>query len=184
MFLWGAGGTLISLTPPGLAQVDSAQQRAQFLCRDLPPVFAGVFRQGHRVGAFLQTFAPHCKSVAIPIQDLETIAPPAGEHEQMPCESIQCQVIPDQLVPPVAALTHVATRQAKEYPHAGWQMDHARNASSTCCNVAASTPPPIRIRAPVVSTSSKAACSAGPGRGAASTKANRIGAGVCSRFRQ
>ena len=70
-------------------------------------------------------------------------------------------------------------------PHAGWQMDHARKASSTARNVDASTPTPMCRRSPVVNSNSTSA-SADLSRRTPrlSTKANRTDWLSRSRLRQ
>ena len=139
----------------------------------------------HRVRALLQSLAPHREAVAVPIQDLDPIFPTAGEHKQVSGEGIQLQVLAHQGVQPVKTLAHVACCQAKIHPHAGRQMDHRRKISRTVCNVAASTPAPMRSRSPVAMTSSRAASVAGSCRATLlSTKAKRTGSFFWSRLRQ
>jgi hypothetical protein len=55
-------------------------------------------------------------------------------------ESIQIQVLAHERVQTVEALAHVAQRLSQIHPHAGRQVDHARNASNTARNVAPPTP--------------------------------------------
>src|SRR5471030_1696365 len=113
------------------------------------------------------------------------MAPATGEYKKVAGESVQFQVLPHQGVQPVKALAHVAGRKAQIHPHAGWQVNHTRNASSTVRKVTASTPAPIRSRSPVASTSSRLASAAGscltPPR---STKAKRTAPPSPSRLRQ
>ena len=70
------------------------------------------------------------------------------------------------------------------HPHAGRQLNHARNAANTLRNAVASTPAPIRSRSPVVSTSSRSSSVARCRAGDVSTNANRIGCCFRSRLRQ
>jgi N-terminal domain of anti-restriction factor ArdC len=62
------------------------------------------------------------EAVAIPIQDLDPVAPSSGEHKQVAGEGIQFQVLAHQCVQPVKTVAHVARDQAKIHPHAGRQM--------------------------------------------------------------
>src|SRR5207248_7467495 len=98
--------------------------------------------------------------------DLDPVAPPAGEDNQVPGKRIQIQILPRQRMQSVKALAHVAGGQTQIDPHAGWQVDHARSASSTFRNAAGSAPAPIRSRSPVFRinprTGSIARCPAGP----------------------
>ncbi len=76
----------------------------------------------------------------------------------------------------VEALARVTGGQAQIDPHAGWQVDHFRSASSTVRNTPVLTPPPIRNRSPVATTNSNQ-CSADTPSGPAplSISANRTG---------
>ena len=47
----------------------------------------------HRVRAFFQPLGPDREAVAIPVQDLDPVAPPVGEDEQMSGECVQFQSI-------------------------------------------------------------------------------------------
>src|SRR5436190_1910938 len=67
----------VPLPPCGCAQIDAAQQRAQFLRRDLKPAFCGAVPERHGVGPFLQPFTPHSEPVAIPVQNLDSVLAPA-----------------------------------------------------------------------------------------------------------
>ena len=58
----------------------------------------------HRVRAFLQSLAPHRESVAVPVQNLDAVSPPAGEHKQVSGEGIQFQVLAHQGVQAVKTL--------------------------------------------------------------------------------
>src|SRR5436305_14903495 len=113
------------------------------------------------------------------------IPAPARKHKQVSGNDIQLEVVADERVQTVKALAHVARRQAQVHTHAGWQVDHARNTSSTVRKVAASTPALMRSRSPVANASSSAASAARSSRrGLRSTKANRTGPVCWSRFRQ
>jgi len=94
---------------------------------------------------------PYREPVAIPIQNLDPVTTPVGEHEQMSGESIQLHHRVHQRVQPVEAPPHIARRGCQVHTHAGRQMDHrgSRNTLSTSHSVAASTPGAIRTRSPV-----------------------------------
>ena len=58
--------SLVSLSSPGDAQIDAAQQCSQLLHRDLVTGFV-LFAEGHCIGAFLQSLGPYREAIAIPI---------------------------------------------------------------------------------------------------------------------
>src|SRR4029077_6277125 len=54
----------IPLAPWSLLQVDSAQQRRQFLRRDLSPALFTAIAEWHLVRAFFQSLTPHREAIA------------------------------------------------------------------------------------------------------------------------
>jgi hypothetical protein len=58
-----------------------AQQSRQFLRPDLTLTFVAAIAERHCVRVLLQTLAPQRKAIAVPIQNLDPIPPPAGEHK-------------------------------------------------------------------------------------------------------
>src|SRR5512140_2942401 len=134
------------------------------MCRDLAPAFRIVVAERNCVRPLLQTFAPDGETVAIPVQNFHPVLAPACKHKQVPGEGVQLQVLADQRLQTVEALAHIARRKAEVHPHAGWQVDHLRSASSTVRKVVISTPGPMRNRSPVANTSSSAASAMRSGR--------------------
>src|ERR1700679_4345006 len=71
--------TDISLSALGMAQIDARKQRAEFARGDLMPYLSGDntgAAKRHRVGTFFQALCPDREAVAIPVQDLDPVAPP------------------------------------------------------------------------------------------------------------
>src|ERR1700676_3171215 len=78
---------VVAFAPRGRAQIDAAQQGSEFLDRDLQPMRVGLSGRNN-VAALLQTFRPDPEPVTVPIQNLDPVAPPAGEDEKMSSERI------------------------------------------------------------------------------------------------
>src|SRR6185312_1076700 len=68
----------VTFAPHGGAQIDAAQQSAQFLRRHLNAAL-GRLSRGNRIRAFFQTLRPERESVAIPVKYLQPVAAAACE---------------------------------------------------------------------------------------------------------
>src|SRR5450755_607542 len=138
----------------------------------------------HRVGAFFQPLGPDGEPVAIPVKDLDSVASPVSEYEQMPAKRVELHHRVHQRMQPIEAAPHIARRRRQVHAHAGRQMDHrgSRNTLNTSRSVTASMPGAIRSRSPEARTTSTAATAAGALR-FVSTSANFIGSPTASRFR-
>src|SRR5580704_4388691 len=187
--LQGFGGLAdISLSALCMAQIDTGKQCPEFGRSDLMTLLGSDntgAAERHRVRTFLQTLCPDREAVAIPVEDLDPVAPPVGEDEQMSAESVQLHRLSHQSVQAVKALAHVAGRSAEIDAHAGRQVHHQRSRSTfnTVRRVVASAPGAMRRRSPEARISSSGANRSAPD-GCASTSANRTGSTAASRFRQ
>ena len=84
---WGVG-TGVADPPAGGVEVDAGQQRREVGGGHLDAIGPGG---GDAEGPALQPFGPDGKAVAIPIQDLDAIAPLVDEDEEMTGEGIKRQ---------------------------------------------------------------------------------------------
>ena len=72
------GSPHIAFAARGRRKIDAAQQRAELGGADLPPPLA-VFLERHGVFAFFQALVSQREPIAVPVQDLHPVVPPAGE---------------------------------------------------------------------------------------------------------
>ncbi len=86
--LRGGAGTGVAGSPPGGVQVDAGQERGEFGGGHLDAIGSG---DGDAEGPALQPLRPDGQAVAVPIEDLDAIAPLVDEDEEMTGEGIQRQ---------------------------------------------------------------------------------------------
>ena len=61
----------------------------------------------HRISAFFQPLGPYREPVAIPVEDFHPVAPPVGEHEQMPGERIELDLTDYQRMQSIETAPHI-----------------------------------------------------------------------------
>ena len=83
----GAGAGIAG-PPPGGVQVDAGQERGEFGGGHLDAIGPGG-REAE--GPALEPFGPDGQAVAVPIEDLDAIAPLVDEDEEMTGEGIEGQ---------------------------------------------------------------------------------------------
>ena len=118
---------------------------------------------------FIQT------AVAIPIQDLDPVASPVGEDEEVARERVAGDDVAGQASQAVIPLAEVGRRHGDEDPDGAHEAQHGpdSNAMTTRRKVSSSNPGPTATRRPPPRMTSMAAWSAG--RRGRATSANRTG---------
>jgi hypothetical protein len=86
--LKGGAGTGVADAPPGGVQVDAGQERGEIGGGHLDAIGSGC---GDAEGPALEPFGPDGQAVAVPIEDLDAIAPLVDEDEEMTGEGVQRQ---------------------------------------------------------------------------------------------
>lgn len=74
--------------------------------------------------------------ITVPIEHLESVVPPVGEHEQMTRQGILFELLDDQTVQPVETATQLHRRGGHQHPHDARYAQHgsARNSWGNVCN--------------------------------------------------
>src|SRR5205807_2307079 len=102
--LEGCLGPRVAVPPSGRVQVDAGQQRGELGGGHLDATGRGV-RDAE--GAALEPLGPDGQAIAVPVQDLDAIAPLVEEDEEVAGEGIQREGTGDQGGEAVEALPHV-----------------------------------------------------------------------------
>jgi len=96
---------------------------------------------------FFQTLLPQAKSVAVPIQNLDHVAPTIAKHEQVSGERIEFQPILDQNRQPVNCLSHIRAADGQVNICLGWKEHYILAKTWTnCLRATGSKPRSISIR--------------------------------------
>ena len=105
----------VALYPLHARKIDPVQQHREFTCpqydRARPGTGAAVARQPE--DALLQALVEQDVTVAIPVENLKSIAAPAAKDEEMPAERVLSGHLPGEQGEPIEAATHVRRLQAE-----------------------------------------------------------------------
>src|SRR5665213_547441 len=135
--------------PPGLRQIDAAEQQRKFLVAENDFCFFTVgFRPAEP--ALLQPLGTDPESAPIPEQKLQTVALRVGEKENMPAQRIACKPVAHQPVQAFKTLAHVRRSGGKIDPCRGANPEHqaCSSTATSCRNVPTSKPRFTSIRRP------------------------------------
>src|SRR5690606_3739734 len=132
-------------------QIDSVQNQRQLRSRDLQSRCLILrVRLGDLIGSLLKLLVPDAIARLSPIQDLDAIAPPVHEDEQVARKRILLQLRFGQRDEAVEAFAHVRRVAIQEHTDLGRQRNHASLLPSRMSNrrsrSAAGTWPVTRTR--------------------------------------
>jgi hypothetical protein len=93
---------------------------------------------------------PERQAVAVPVEDLDPVAPPIPEHEEVSRERILVDPVADELAQAVEALAHVGGFDSEKDTECRDEAQHGRPSSTatTRRKVSESNPGPITTRRP------------------------------------
>jgi hypothetical protein len=132
----------------------------------------------------LEPLREQAQSIAVPPQDLHSIATPAAEHEQLPRERILVQAQLHERRQSIKALPHVRHPAGEPDLGSRRQPDHRRaSALSTAVSRSPATSPITRTRAPHGSSISIVDVTAAEGEALAATCTGSIFAARGGRVR-
>ncbi len=131
-------------------EVDQEEVRIVYKIGQLP------FDRGSGAGCLQD--CPRREAVAVPVEQLDPVAPLAAKDKEMPAERIGAQELADHPGQAVEAAPHVGRLRAQEDADRQRQAQHGRSSSSTTRSsrrVAASKPAGTRTTRPEPSTTSR-----------------------------
>ncbi len=134
-----------SFSPTNAGQVDAVEQQHQVAVRDRQMIRL-VDRVGQLKRPRLEPLVPQGVPVAVPVQQLKSVAAAVAEQEQGSAQRVLSEVLIHQSREPVKALSHVGRLEVCKNPQGRSRRQHdlVLKQSKTVLNCAASTVPETR----------------------------------------
>src|SRR3954454_10114982 len=151
--LEGRRGPRVAVPPSGRVQVDAGQERGEIGGGHLDAPGGGV-RDAE--GAALEPLGPDGQAIAVPIQDLDAIAPLVEEDEEVAGEGVELECTRDQGGEAIEALAHVGGFFGEVDTDGGAQSEHGRSSRTAMSwrRVRGSKPGATAMRLPLSRSSS------------------------------